>query len=105
MELRNILVNLDIDFYTPGLLDAAQALAERFGARLSAVAAATPAAELIAVEGAALAVGVYEAERAEARAEGAGLDPGDGGHAATGAATGGGGGRGGGAGGKGLRHR
>jgi nucleotide-binding universal stress UspA family protein len=65
MELRNILVNLDIDFYTPGLLDAAKGLAERFGARLSAVAAATPAAELIAVEGAALTVGVYEAERAE----------------------------------------
>ena len=65
MELRTILVNLDIDFYSPKLLKAAVDLAQRFGARIIAVAAASAPTELIAVEGAAVSVGLYEAERAQ----------------------------------------
>ena len=65
MELRTILVNLDIDFYSPNLLKAAVDLAQRFGARIIAVAAAAAPTELIAVEGAAVSVGLYEAERAQ----------------------------------------
>lgn len=64
MEIRTILVNLDIDYHTPALLQAAMGLAQRFGAKLSAVAAAAAPADLIAVEGTAVTVGLYEAERA-----------------------------------------
>lgn len=64
MEFRTILVNLDIDYFSPNLLKVAVDLAQRFGARLSAVAAASPPASLLSAENTAIAVELYEAERA-----------------------------------------
>ena len=63
MEIRSILVNLDVDYYSPNVLKVAVDLAQRFHAQLSAVAAASPPTNLIAVEGAAVSAGLYEAER------------------------------------------
>ena len=63
MELRNILVNLDVDFSSTNLLRLAADIAQRFGARVSEIAAATPPANLIAVEGGTVSVGLYEAEQ------------------------------------------
>jgi nucleotide-binding universal stress UspA family protein len=63
MEFRSILVNLDVDSGSSGLLSVAIDLAARFGAEISAVAGASLATDLIAFEGAAVAVGNYDAER------------------------------------------
>jgi nucleotide-binding universal stress UspA family protein len=64
MELRDILVNMDVDNYASSLIEAAVDLADRFGARVSGLAAAGAPTGLIAAEGTAVTVGAYEAERA-----------------------------------------
>jgi len=64
MEIRNLLVNLDVDASTTSnALKLAVDLAARFDARVSAVAAAAPPADLIGVEGSLVVANLYEAER------------------------------------------
>ena len=65
MEFRTILVNLDVDYYSPNILKVAVDLAQRFGARLSAVAAASPPASFLSAESAAITLDLYEAERTQ----------------------------------------
>ncbi|HTJ59021.1 MAG TPA: universal stress protein [Devosiaceae bacterium] len=64
MEIRTILVNLDLDFYSPTLLKAAVELADRFDAQLIGVAAAAVPVELFAVDGTAVVADLYDSERA-----------------------------------------
>ena len=65
MEIRTILLNLDVDFPTPGLLSSAIPLARRFDAKLMGFAAAQPASALMPLGAAAVTSGYYEASREE----------------------------------------
>jgi nucleotide-binding universal stress UspA family protein len=62
MELRTILVNLDIDSYSPSLLKAAVDLGQRFGARISGVAAAAAPSALMGIQSGGVTTALYEAE-------------------------------------------
>src|SRR5690606_13196681 len=63
MDIRTILVNLDIDNFSASLVRCAGNLATRFGADLIGVSAAQPSPALIGVEGTGAVVGWYEQER------------------------------------------
>ena len=63
MEIRTILVNLDIDSFSPDLVKCAGGLARRFNAELIGLAAAEPSPALVGIEGAAATVGWYNQER------------------------------------------
>lgn len=65
MEIRSILVNLDVDHFSPALVKCAGNLAQRFGADLIGLAAAGPSPELIGIEGAVVAATWYTQEREE----------------------------------------
>jgi nucleotide-binding universal stress UspA family protein len=63
MEIRTILVNLDIDSFSPSLVKCASSLAKRFNADLVGMSAAQPSPALVGVEGSVAVVGWYEQER------------------------------------------
>ncbi len=63
MPIRQILVNLDIDQFSPGLVDCAVELAQRFGASLVGHAAAEPNAVGVGYEGAPAVAVLYEQEQ------------------------------------------
>lgn len=63
MEVRSILVNLDIDAFSPALVKCAADLARRFDAHLIGLAAAQPSPALVGIEGSVAMVGWYEQER------------------------------------------
>lgn len=63
MEIRTILVNLDIDAFSPALVKCAGELARRFDADLIGVSAAQPSPALVGVEGSVAVMGWYEQER------------------------------------------
>ena len=74
MSIRSILVNLDVDHPSPGLLAAAIDLARRFDARLSGFAAAQPPAPEVPIAAGAVAASWYETNRAEVEARLEGLE-------------------------------
>lgn len=65
MELKKILVTLDVDQTPTNLLKFAVDLAGRSDASIAGIASATPSANVVAAEGAAVTVGVYEQVRQE----------------------------------------
>lgn len=65
MEIRTILVNLDIDAFSPALVKCAGTLAKRFNAKLIGLSAAQPSPALVGIEGSVAMVGWYEQERAD----------------------------------------
>jgi len=69
MEIRTILVNVDLDAVSPALVKCAAALAGRFGASLIGLAAAEPSPALIGVDGAVAAAEFYAQERADIEAQ------------------------------------
>ena len=68
MEIRTILVSVDIDSFSPELLQCAGNLAKRFDAALIGLAAAEPSAALVGVEGLGATVGWYQKEREDIEA-------------------------------------
>lgn len=66
MEIKNILVDLDIDAPSAALLQCGIDLATRFGASLIGVCAAQPSAARVGLDGAVLASAWYAEERARA---------------------------------------
>ena len=74
MSIRSILVNLDVDHPSPGLLAAAIDLARRFDARLSGFAAAQPPAPEVPIAAGAVAASWYDTNRAEVEARLEGLE-------------------------------
>lgn len=68
MEIRTILVNLDVDSFSPSLVKCAGNLAKRFNALLIGLSAAEPSPALVGVEGAVATVEFYEQEREEIEA-------------------------------------
>lgn len=69
MEIRTILVNVDIDAVSPALVKCAAGLARRFGASLIGLGAAEPSPALIGVDGAVAAAEFYAQERADIEAQ------------------------------------
>jgi nucleotide-binding universal stress UspA family protein len=65
VEIRSILVNFDIDSFSPELLKCAGSLAKRFNADLIGMSAAEPSPGLVGVEGSVALVGWYAQEREE----------------------------------------
>lgn len=65
MEIRTILVNLDVDSFSPSLVKCAGNLAKRFDAHLIGLSAAEPSPALMGIEGAVATVEFYEQEREE----------------------------------------
>jgi nucleotide-binding universal stress UspA family protein len=65
MDIRSILVNLDIDPAASKVLTAAVGLARKFGAELIGLAADEPSLAMIGIDGGAAAVDFYAAERTE----------------------------------------
>lgn len=63
MEIRTILVNLDVDLFSPPLVKYAADLAQRFNADLIGLAAAQPSSTLIGVEGGGAMATLYAEER------------------------------------------
>jgi nucleotide-binding universal stress UspA family protein len=74
MELRTILVDMDVDIYSTELLQAAIHLAERFDARITAVAAASVEMNFVTPEGMLVAADLYQTERHELEQRLAGLE-------------------------------
>ncbi|MDR3475468.1 MAG: universal stress protein [Devosia sp.] len=68
MDIRTILLNLDVDFTSPVLLPSAVALARRLDAKLVGFAAAGPAATLVPLGATAAITGYYEVSRQEVEA-------------------------------------
>lgn len=68
MEIRSILVNFDVDAFSPSLVQCAGNLAKRFNAHLIAHAAAEPSPALVGVEGAVATADFYAQERADIEA-------------------------------------
>ncbi|MHB1102868.1 MAG: universal stress protein [Devosia sp.] len=68
MEIRSILVNLDIDSFSPSLVQCAGNLAKRFNAHLIGLSAAEPSPTLVGVEGAVATADFYAQERADIEA-------------------------------------
>lgn len=69
MEIRTIMVNIDLDDFSPALVKSAVALAGRFGAGLIGLSAAEPAPALVGVEGAIATADFYAQERADIEAQ------------------------------------
>jgi len=63
MEIRNILVKLDLDSPSPALVGCAADLATRYGAELIGFAASEPSAMLFAADGAVVAATWHAQER------------------------------------------
>jgi len=68
MAIRTILVNFDIDAFSPTLVKCAGDLAMRFNAHLIGTSAAEPSPALVGVEGAVATVEFYEQEREDIEA-------------------------------------
>lgn len=69
MEIRCILLNLDIDAFSPRLVKCAEALAHRFGADLIANLSAEPYPMLASARGAGITAALYSEERASVEAK------------------------------------
>jgi nucleotide-binding universal stress UspA family protein len=65
MGIRTILVNLDVDFYSPGILECAVSLATWFDAKLIGLAAAEPSTAAVGFAGAVALAAAYGEERQE----------------------------------------
>lgn len=65
MEICSILVNLDVDFFSPAVLDCAAKLAQRFSADLIGVAAVPLSQSLIGINDATAYAAYYEQERTD----------------------------------------
>lgn len=65
MEIRRILVNFDLDKFSPALAATAVGLAQRFGAELVGFAAAVPSPVFAGVHGAIAAASIYAEQRLE----------------------------------------
>ena len=65
MQIREILVNIDLDVFSPTLVACAAQLAQRFNAGLIGLSAAEPSAIGLAADGAAALGLLYEQERTE----------------------------------------
>jgi nucleotide-binding universal stress UspA family protein len=63
MDIRSIVVGLEVDSSAPSTVKAAVGLAQRFGASLTGIAAAEPTAGLIGFDGGGANATVYAAER------------------------------------------
>jgi nucleotide-binding universal stress UspA family protein len=63
MDIRSIVVSLELDTFTSGTLKAAIALSRRFNAHLTGIAAAEPVAGLIGFDGGGANATVYAADR------------------------------------------
>ena len=68
MEIRTILVNIDLDAFSPSLVKCAAGLARRFDASLIGLSAAEPSPTLVGVEGAMATADFYAEERADIEA-------------------------------------
>ncbi len=68
MEIRTILVNVDMDAFSPSLIKCAGGLAKRFGAHLIGLSAGEPSPTLVGVEGAVATAEFYAQERADIEA-------------------------------------
>lgn len=65
MEIRTILVNIDVDAFSPALVKCAADLARRFDANLIGLSAAEPSPALVGVEGAVASADLYAQERSD----------------------------------------
>ena len=68
MEIRSILVNLDVDFFSPPIVQCASDLAKRFEADLIGVAAAPLSQTYVGIDGGAAYAAYYQQEREQIEA-------------------------------------